>query len=439
MSKISLRGREIDYKWVILVICFLMEFICLGFCSSNGGLYFIKETEALGISRSVYSLSGSIRYVVQVLVALSFGPLTGRFGLKKLNIVGLLALISSVTLRAVETSVWHLYIASALLGVGIVFVGSTMAGTIMRRWFQQDVGRYTGIVMSANGIGGALAAQIITPIINNGSPNGYRQAYFLSAALVLAFSIVIVSFLRESPPDAGPFEAPSRKKKPRGAAWHGIEFSQVKRQPYFYLIAAMIFLTGISLQSIGGISIAHMTDRGLSPSFIAITSTVSMLTLTFTKFMVGFAYDKKGLRFTLIICHGVTMVAFALKAMLNDSPAGMVCAMIATILTSFALPLETVMIPLITNDLFGTLSYNKVLGVFMALNSLGLCLGSPLGNIYFDMYGSYVPVFWFFCILMLVVTVGSQIVITGAFKEKQKVLVKMKEEAESKAQAKVET
>ena len=47
--------------------------------------------------------------------------------------------------------------------------------------------------------------------------------------------------------------------------------------------------------------------------------------------------------------------------------------------------------------------------------------------------------FWFFCILMLVVTVGSQIVITGSFKEKEKVLAKMKEEAESKAKAKAET
>ena len=27
-----------DYKWVVLAVCFLMEFLCLGFCSSNMGL-----------------------------------------------------------------------------------------------------------------------------------------------------------------------------------------------------------------------------------------------------------------------------------------------------------------------------------------------------------------------------------------------------------------
>lgn len=79
--------------------------------------------------------------------------------------------------RACATQVYHVYIGSALWGLGMVFSGSTIAGMIVQRWFHQDVGRYTGIVMSANGIGGAVAAQIITPLINNGEVFGYRKAY----------------------------------------------------------------------------------------------------------------------------------------------------------------------------------------------------------------------------------------------------------------------
>lgn len=59
--------RKFDYKWVVLILCFLMEFVCLGFCSSIPGLYTKAVTEALEIKRSVYSLSTSIRYAVQVL------------------------------------------------------------------------------------------------------------------------------------------------------------------------------------------------------------------------------------------------------------------------------------------------------------------------------------------------------------------------------------
>ena len=161
----------------------MMEFLCLGFCSSNVGLYTKAVTEALHIKRSIYSLTQSLRFVTQVVTALYFGTLVQRFGTKKMVLVGLVGLTGSVLIRALATNIFHLCVSSILWGVGIVFVGSNMAGTIVRRWFRQDVGRYTGIVMSANGIGGAIAAQIISPIINNGETFGYRKAYMLSAVL----------------------------------------------------------------------------------------------------------------------------------------------------------------------------------------------------------------------------------------------------------------
>ena len=64
-----------NYKWVILVACFMMEFVCLGFCCSNPGLYTTAVTEALNIPRSLYAIGTSIRYMVQVLVSFFFGSL----------------------------------------------------------------------------------------------------------------------------------------------------------------------------------------------------------------------------------------------------------------------------------------------------------------------------------------------------------------------------
>lgn len=426
----QLRKKEIDYKWVILIVCFFMEFICLGFCSSTAGLYVVPVTKALDIPRSLYSIHGSIRYIVQVVVALFFGPMVQRFGTKKLTCVGLLGLTGAMVIRAVATNVFHFYIASALLGMGMVFVGGTMAGTIVRSWFHQNVGRYTGIVMSANGIGGALAAQIVSPIINNGETFGYRKAYILSAIITLAFSVLIVIFLRDhasESPDLGK----KKKKVPKGETWSGLEFSVLKRKPYFYLAAIMIFLTGISLQSIGAITIPHMTDIGLPATFVATTSTVSSLVLTVSKFAVGFSYDKRGLRFTLMFCHATALIAFVLKALLTNSTLGMIMAIIASCAASFALPLETVMIPLLTSDLFGSASYAKVLGIFMAMNSLGLCLGSPLGNLYYDIAKTYIPCFWLFAVLMVVVAIGFQLLIRVANKDKERILAAQAEEAET--------
>lgn len=424
----KLQTKKLDYKWIILISCFLMEFICLGFGSSNPGLYTGAVTEALGIPRSLYSIGTSIRYVVQVVAGLFFGTLIQKFGAKKMVLVGLASLTGSVLIRGVATNIVHIYIGCALWGLGMVFSGGTMASTIVRRWFHKDIGKYTGIVMSANGIGGAVAAQIISPLINNGETFGYRKAYFLSATLALVVSVIVLLCLRENPAEGPVSTEVGKKKKARGAAWTGIEFREVRKKAYFYLTFAMIFLTGISLQSVGTISIVYMEDLGFDAGFVATTATVSSLVLTFAKILMGFTYDKKGLSFTLILSQVCVIIAFFLKATLKNSSVGMVCAMAATVLGTIALPLETVMIPLISNDLFGTASYDKVLGIFYSANSLGLCLGSPLCDLYRDLTGgSYVACYWFFTALMVVVTIGFQFVIHAAHKDKQRILESLEE------------
>lgn len=414
-----LRKKQLDYKWVVLILCFFMEFVCLGFCSSNGGLYTKAVTESLNIKRSIYALGSSLRYIVQVLVALYFGTLVNKFGAKKMVCVGLASLTASVAIRAVATNIIHIYIGFALWGVGIVFSGGTMASTIVRRWFHQDVGRYTGIVMSANGIGGAVAAQLISPLINNGEVFGYRKAYLLSAAVSLAVSILVLLFLKEQPAGGPVIPTGSGKKKPKGVIWTGIPYEVVKKKPYFYLIALLVFLTGISLQSVGGVSLVYMADIGMEAGFIATTATVFSLCLTFSKILVGVTYDKKGLRTTLMMCQVATLGCFLLCALLTNTTTGKVMAMSARVLEALAIPIETVMIPLLVGDLFGSASYNKVLGVFYAMNSLGLCLGSPVGELFYDTLGTYKPCFWIFSALMVAVIIGYQFVLRTAYRHKE--------------------
>ena len=418
----ELKQSKRDYKWVILAVCFLMEFIALGFCSSNMGLFTVPITEALHIDRLAYSYAGSIRYAVQVLVALSFGALVNRFGVRKMVFTGMVAMISATVLRMTGTKVIHYYVAGGLHGFGIVFVGSTMAGTIVRRWFKEDIGKYTGMVMSANGVGGAIAAQIISPIINNGETFGYRKAYFLMAAINAVISVFILLLLRDNPA-GGPVIPGKQKKKPKkGTIWIGVEYNVVKKKAYFYIAAALVFLTGISLQSIGSITIVYMTDLGISPAFIATTSTVGALTLTLSKLSVGTVYDKWGLRVALLLCQLCGLITFVLKGSLTNTSLGLVMAMIATVCSNFAMPLETVMLPLLTNDLFGSASYNKVLGIFTAMNSLGLCLGTPLGESLRRLTGDYRICFWLFSVLLVVVIVTFQFVLHAGVKQKNAIL-----------------
>lgn len=419
----SLQKRKIDYKWVILIVCFLMEFICLGFCSSNPGLYKKAITDALGFDRTVFSITYSIRYIVSSIVSLFFGYFVEKFGIRKMIAFGLISLISYVMIFSFASQLPLFYLGGAFWGLGITFCGGTAASVMIRKWFDKDIGKYSGIVMSANGIGGAIAAQVITPLINDGTPFGYRNAYHLATVISIIITVIVICLLR----DRADVNTSSTEKKPRGASWTGISYKEALKKPYFYFTFLLVLLTGISLQSIGSISTTHLQDLGFDPIFVGLTATVSSIVLTFSKVLVGVSYDKRGLRFTLLMCHIAKIISFIILACLNNNSTGRVLVFISTALSSIALPLETIVIPLLTGDLFGQTDYVKILGVFMAANTIGLCIGSPIGELFYTLFKTYVPAIWIFAGIMVVVSVSFQIVLNTVNKEKAAILAATKD------------
>jgi MFS family permease len=107
-------------------------------------------------------------------------------------------------------------------------------------------------------------------------------------------------------------------------------------------------------------------------------------------------------------------------ALVTNSPAGQVYAMIYGIFSSLALPLETIMLSLITSDLFGNKSFEKILGIISALNTAGYAVGAPLMNWCYDAYGTYVPFIWVSVGIMVVVTVMFQFIISASQKERKR-------------------
>ena len=92
------------------------------------------------------------------------------------------------------------------------------------------------------------------------------------------------------------------------------------------------------------------------------------------------------------------------------------------LLYSLALPLETLVVPLIANDLFGLASYDRILGILLCMNYSGYALGAPLFNLCFDSFGSYVPILWICSGIMVTVAVIFQFILNASHKDKQAVL-----------------
>ena len=410
------KKRKIEYKWIIVVCCFAMIFTCGGFCSSNKSLYLAAITDALNIKRSLFSINDSVRYITTAIVNLFFGTLVQKYGPRKMVAAGFAFLISSVLVYSYATEVWMFYIGGCLIGIGFSWTGTSIVGYVVNCWCKEHKGTVMGVVMAANGVGGALAAQIVTPIIYaEGNAFGYREAYRLVAFIVAVVGVAVVLLFRDKPQALG--EQSHGKKKPKQRKeWIGVTFEQAVRKPYFYISLLCIFVTGAVLQSVNGVSAAHMRDVGVDAGYLATVLSIHSLVLTGSKFLIGFLYDKIGIRWIMIFCDVAAILAFVSLIMTSSTGTGQVSAMIYGAVSSLALPLETIMLPLISGELFGQISYAKMMGLFVSVNTAGYAIGAPLANAVFDVCGTYQPIFYVSIVLVVIIAVVFQFVFKSVSK-----------------------
>lgn len=432
MKKPKLHNVKFDYSWVIIGLCFTVVFTSLGLCSSGRTLYLTAITEALDIPRGAFSLNNTFRFVTTTIVNLFFGTLVNRFGTKKLICAGFCCLIAFAIINSVATSLISFYVAGVLLGVGLSWTSTTMVSTVVNKWCKKNRATVTGAVLAANGVGGAIAVQILSPIIfEEGNPFGYRTSYRL-VSLILSVVLVLVLILYRNPPkvEGETDVVTNKKKKIRGTGWVGMDYEVVITKPYFYVALGCMFLTGMVLQGLGGIAVPHMYDIGMDVDFVAMIASLGGIMLTCTKFLTGYIFDRFGIKVSMNLALICAFVSMLILALLQNTPTGRVFAVIRSIIGAFATPLETVMLPIFAVEFFGNKPFDKLIGLFVSVSAAGFAIGSPFGNLCYDIFGDYKPAFLVFAALMAFVAIALQFVLRAANKDRKVILEALEEKKE---------
>jgi len=425
MNKFRQLNKDFDYQWVIVFLCVLMFGTSMGFVSNgNTGFYLPAITEALDFSRSAFSITSTIRFATTTGINLFFGLLIRRFGTKKLICSGYFFLMLFCVTNALAETLPAFYVGSIFLGVGLSFTGTAMAGSVVSKWCKGNRGTIMGIITATNGIAGALATQILVPIIHQkGTVFGYRQSYWL-VVLILLLALIITLFLfRETPPSPSHPTLANQKKKRRGQEWSGIKFEEIKKLPFFYLTLLCLFLSGIMLNGLTNVSTVHMLDVGLHEDYVAILVSISSLLVTGTKFLSGVAYDRFGLKTTLKTCNIAAAVSMFLLAFVSNNNWGKLIAVAYYLIHTLATPLTSIMISILATDLFGDISYDEVSGLFVSVSTAGFALGAPVMNLVYDFWGTYQPALLVCGLLMIIVTIMFQYIISAAHKKRLEIEV----------------
>ena len=422
--KDDITRKGLDYKWVMVATCFVMVAVTLGFASSTKSLYPSKIAESLSkihgteIGRSLVTVTESVRYVTTAIVNLFFGKLVKKLGPKLMVALGFISLVSSMLIYSYATELFAVYAAGAFLGLGLAWTTTTMVGYVVGIWCSESKGTIMGAILASNGLGGAIAIQVAGYFIENGI-DGYRDAYRV-CALVIGITGVLVVLLFKNRPKNVSASAPQKTKK-RGKDWVGIPFSAAVRKLYFWGALVCIFFSGMILQGTHGIVAMHLEDVGIDYGAVKGLLSFGAIILASAKFLTGFVYDKWGLRVAASFCTALAVITTFLLAAIKGDDVGFILAVIYTVVSQYALPLETIMLPIYAADLFGQRSYAEVLGLFVSVNTAGYAVGSPLMNLCYDMLGSYVPGLVLVGCIMTGVLVLLQFVISAAHKEQRRV------------------
>ena len=161
--------------------------------------------ETVGYGFGVTVVGAGLFLLPSAAMTLLAGPLSGalggRFGSRLPLLIGTAAATGSYAFLAMaHDERWHMYIGSALLGLGIGFAFAAMANLIIEAVPQRQTGVATGMNTIFRTIGGALGAQTAASIVaastvaQTGRPaaSGFTIAFALSAlGVALAFAVAL--------------------------------------------------------------------------------------------------------------------------------------------------------------------------------------------------------------------------------------------------------
>jgi len=421
MEHTSLKTRiKSHYHWVVAAVVLIEFAVACGFTNNLYSLYLIPITEDLGVSRSAFSVSPSIRYFSSFFSNLIFAMFYNRHGYRKLAtmtfaVTGVMYLIYSRAQNLIP-----FYVGAAIVGILEAFYSTASASRMITDWFHKHQGLILGVVMASSGLSSSVFTVMMTNVMEKGS---FRNAMTLSALFLFATAVLIVVFARNKPADMGlepmgeeHHKQAERKKYARKnlKEWDGIPRKELRKKAFFYTQILGTFLFTLTIYAVYPSIISHAQDVGLSADDAALLHSSMFLILAGAKVVEGALVDKFGAKPVMYLC----LILNAASIVIMIFAKTFVMIFLALIIFSLPLAAPTIMVPTLTAEQFGRHDYGSLLGIFLASGSISGVMAFPSLNMIYDRVGSYVPGYLVMTVLACAAIVLFAISFRGAARER---------------------
>lgn len=375
------------YHWIIAAVMFLVMAVRGGAANNLTGLHLIPVTEALDITRTQFSLAASASSLMAMLSAMVSGALILRYGYRPLLVLFLLVQAGSYAMMAGANNYAMLFAGYVLLGTTVGITGEAGATRLVSVWFHKYRGTVLGVVSSATGLGGSIMCIFQAAAIER---SGFRGSFALVAAMLASCGILSLIFVRSHPAKMGllPYgdgEKIEYKKREHDDHWHGLSMKQLVRRPTFYMMAFGTLLSCALPYLAYYVIVPHFQDQGLSAAQASSLQSVLLLCLTVAKILAGYLCDKIGARKTVLLCMLCDVVALVLLVIVKSYA----MAVVTMVIFAMALPVMSVIIPMLAASLFGYQAQTEYNGIFISMLSAAGMISNPITNAIYDRVGTY--------------------------------------------------
>jgi len=156
---------------------------------------FVQTPKSTGYGFGASVTQSGLFLVPTTIMMLITSPIGGRLsnivGSKVPLVLGSIITMLAFVVLAIAHSRWEIYVASALLGIGVGFAFASMANLIVEAVPPQQTGVATGMNTIVRTIGGAIGAEVAATIIaanalSSGLPaqRGYTITFAICAGVV---------------------------------------------------------------------------------------------------------------------------------------------------------------------------------------------------------------------------------------------------------------
>lgn len=388
---------------------------CFGPCAfalSCAGIYFTPVSESLGVGRGTFALYLTIMLVVTALILPFLGKLTEQKDLRLVLSGGVLCIGVPLVCMSFFDAVWQFYLAGAIMGVGLAEMLVLTVPTLINRWFRKSVGFYIGLCMAFTGIGGAVFNLLGGYLIGMG-PEGWRTGYLVFGVLCLVMALPFTLLCVRSRPEdlgllpVGAEEATAARGAAAAAAAKpvGIPAKKAMRTSAFFILAVFAGLANLGMNFYQYLP-SYASSLVQFPDVVAIAATiasVAMLGQAIGKILIGVINDKVNVRAGLFFSMVCGLAGLAAMLCMPSMAWIMLCG---GFLFGIFYASGTVLIPLMTRTIFGTLEYSSIYSRIAMVGSLCGAFAVTFWGVLVDSLGFAVTFGVVIAVIALLIVLG---------------------------------